>query len=59
MNVLGMIIAVIVVLLALQLRNLQTLIELGADKNHRGVPGAADERDQRDRHLPRAGVPDG
>jgi len=39
--------------LALQLRNLQTLVELGVDKNTtRGVPGADDECDRRNQQLP-------
>ena len=33
--------------LALQLRNLQTLVELGVEqRHHRGFPGTADERNR-------------
>ena len=39
--------------LALQLRNLQSLVEIGVDKNtHRRLPGAADEHDRGARLLP-------
>src|SRR5450755_183900 len=37
--------------LALQLRNLQTLVEIAVDKNHRRLPGPADEHDPRARRL--------
>jgi hypothetical protein len=40
--------------LALQLRNLQSLVEIGVDKkHHRGVPRPLDEHHRRTRRLPR------